>query len=94
MRKINSLLFGLIMLIVCSCEISNDDIMRETKTLMIQEAEKDGVDLQFVDFNVVHESGNKYTGIAECTINGESVKYSVDIVCDGENIQAEWFLIN
>ena len=82
------------MLIVCSCEISNDDIMRETKTLMIQEAEKDGVDLQFVDFNVVHESGNKYTGIAECTINGESVKYSVDIVCDGENIQAEWFLIN
>lgn len=68
--------------------------MRETKTLMIQEAEKDGVDLQFVDFNVVHESGNKYTGIAECTINGESVKYSVDIVCDGENIQAEWFLIN
>lgn len=68
--------------------------MRETKALMIQEAEKNGVDLQFVDFNVVHESGNNYTGIAECTINGESVKYSVDIVCDGENIQAEWILIN
>ena len=94
MRKVSLLLIGLTLFLFCSCGMSNDDVMRETKALMIHEAEKDGVDLQFMDFNVVHESGNKYTGIAECIINGESVKYSVDIVCDGENIQAEWFLIN
>ena len=90
MKKKIILLLCLTTLIFWSCGMSNDDVARETKDLMMQEAKKDRVDLKFKDFNVVHESGNKYTGMAECTVDGESIKYSIDIVCDGENIQAQW----
>jgi len=86
-------LLGLTVLTLVSCGMSNDDVARETKELMMQEAKKGGVNLKFQDLNVVHESGNKYSGIAECTVDGEPVKYSLDIVCDGENIQAQWIPI-
>lgn len=69
------------------------DIIEETKAMIIQEEKKDGVDLQFCSFNLVHESGNKYSGLAECTVDGVPVKLSIDIIYDGENIQARWIPI-
>ena len=57
------LLLCLTTMLFWSCGMSNDDVARETKDLMMQEAKKDGVDLKFKDLNVVHESGISVTAL-------------------------------
>ena len=74
------------------CSSNTSQIETVTKNLMKEKIEEDGNTLLFKDFTLVHKSGNEYTGIAECKVNGEDVQYSVKVICDGTNVQAEWEL--
>ena len=76
--------------LLSSCGVSADDVTEETKELMIKEFKKEGNVLKFTDFHLIHESGNKYRGIASCTVDGESADFNVEVLCDGERIEAQW----
>ena len=76
--------------LLSSCGVSTDDVTEQTKELMIKEFKKEGANLKFTDFHLIHESGNKYRGTASCTIDGESADFNVEVLCDGERIEAQW----
>ena len=59
---------------------------------MIQKFKEDGSTLFVKDLTLVHKSGNEYTGIAECQVNGVNAQYSIKVLYDGTNVQAEWEL--
>lgn len=86
-----SLILIFTMSITTSCNNIKSNILREeVKNLMISESRKKGNDLIVHDLIVVHNSGNNYTGYAECTLNDERIDLDVEIVYDGNNIVAEW----
>ena len=87
MKKI--LLF-MLAIVLSSCGMSVSDIERETKELMVQEFKKEGQNLVIGSLTLVHESGNSYKGIAEATLDGEKIQLDVSVLCDGNNLQAEW----
>ena len=90
MKKSSLLLFSLIALLFVSCTMSTSDIERETKKLMIEKFKSDGQNLVITDLKLIHETGNSYKGLADCTLDGEEIQLDVSVLCDGENIQAEW----
>ena len=71
---------------------SVSEIEKTTKELMIEKSKEDGINLVIKDLTLVHKSGNEYTGIAECIVEGENVQYSLKVIADDRNVQAEWQL--
>lgn len=70
---------------------SNTDMLeKEVKQMMIDEMQKKGQTLKVGEFTLVHQEGNKYTGLAKCTLDGEQIDLDVDVVYDGKKFQAEW----
>lgn len=69
---------------------TNNQVEKTTKTIMIQKSLENGIVLDVKDITLVHKSGNEYTGIAECEVNGEKVQYSLKVTYDGINVVAEW----
>lgn len=63
-----------------------------TKKIMVEEFKKQGSNLVVKDLTLVHKSGNEYSGIAECTVDGEAAQYAVKVIYDGNKVQAEWEL--
>ena len=57
---------------------------------MIEKFKSDGQNLVITDLKLIHETGNSYKGLADCTLDGEEIQLDVSVLCDGENIQAEW----
>ena len=76
--------------LLSSCASSTDDLEREVKKAMIENAKSNGQNMTISNFALVHKGGNDYTGIATCTIDGERMDLNVYVVCDGSKFQAEW----
>lgn len=72
---------------------SNEDIAREAIGLIEEEEKKDGNNLEISELPLIKTNGNTYTGIATGIEDGVRVKYNVTVHYDGENIMAEWQLI-
>lgn len=74
-----------------SDDSSNTDMLeKEVKQMMVDEMQKKGQSLIVSEFTLVHQEGNKYTGLAKCTLDGKKIDLDVDVVYDGEKFQAEW----
>ena len=67
-----------------------DMLQKEVKKMMIDKMKENGHSLVVKDFTLVHQDGNKYTGIATCTFDGEKMDLDVKVVYDGNSFQAEW----
>ena len=70
----------------------NSEIEAATKEIMVEEFKKQGVNCVVKDLTLVHKSGNEYSGIANCKVDGEDAQFSLNVLCDGTNVQAEWEL--
>ena len=70
---------------------SNTDMLeKEVKQMMVDKMKEKGSTLVITDFNLVHQEGNNYTGLATCTLDGEKMDLDVKVVYDGSKFQAEW----
>lgn len=72
------------------CSSTTNSIEETAKDIMIEEFKEDGTTLVFKDFRLVHKSGNEYTGVADCYVNGDRIKYSLKAFSDGRSVQIEW----
>ena len=59
---------------------------------MVEKFKKEGMNLEVKSLNLVHKSGNEYTGLAECKVDGEDAQFSLKVISDGQTVQAEWEL--
>ena len=73
-----------------SCGVSISEIEDDTKELMVEKFKEDGQKLVVKSLSLINESGHKYSGIADCILDGEKIQLDVTVLCDGNNIQAEW----
>lgn len=71
---------------------SNNEPENTTKVLMVEKFKEQGISLIVKDLTLVHKSGNEYSGIAECTVDGEAAQFAIKVIYDGKNVQAEWEL--
>ncbi len=92
MKKFISYFLSVIasVVIFSSCSMSTSDVERETKKLMVDKFKEDGQKLVIKELTLIHESGNSYKGLADCTLDGEEIQLDLSVLCDGNNIQAEW----
>ena len=58
--------------------------------MMVDKMKEKGSTLVITDFNLVHQEGNNYTGLATCTLDGEKMDLDVKVIYDGSKFQAEW----
>ena len=89
---IGAIVFLIIIVAANTCGGSTSDIEKTTKEIMVERFKKEGVNLVVKSLNLVHKSGNEYSGIAECTVNGEDAQFSLKVLSDGQTVQAEWEL--
>lgn len=82
----------LIIIVAANMGGGTSDIEKTVKNLMVNEFKKESSTLVVKDLTLVHKSGNEYTGIAECTVDGQPAQYSLKVISDGQNVQAEWEL--
>ena len=91
-----SYFFGLAaMALLCSmlisCGMSTDDIARRTEKLIIEKYADGGIAVKIKEpLVLIKRSNTDYKGMATVSVAGDEVELSVDVVCDGDNIQAEW----
>lgn len=67
-------------------------IETSTKDLMINEYKKQGVNLVVNTLKLTPINKNEYSGVAICTVDGEEAKFSLKVLLEGTNINAEWEL--
>lgn len=82
----------LIIIVAANMGGGTSDIEKAVKDLMVNEFKKENSTLVIKDLTLVHKSGNEYTGIAECTVDGQPAQYALKVISDGQNVQAEWEL--
>ena len=79
-----------ILFISTSCSLSTDELAEEVKMSMEETWKKEGVTgIKIESFMLTHKGGNEYSGILETTEEGESIKYTVQVIYDGENVNWE-----
>lgn len=71
---------------------TNSDLEKTTKELIIDDFKKRGSTCVIKDISLVHKSGNEYTGLAECVVDGVAAQYSLKVTYDGTTVLAEWEL--
>ena len=79
-----------ILFIISSCSLSTDELAEEVKMSMEETWEKEGITgMKIESFILTHKEGNEYSGILETTEDGESFKYTVQVIYDGDNMNWE-----
>ena len=73
-----------------SCKLSTEELAKEVR-ISIQETlnEQGTTGISIKDFTLVHESGNKYSGILTTIEDGYEYKYTVNVIYDGNNMKWE-----
>lgn len=84
------ILFVIIMAVKIGGGSDTDMLEKEVKKMMIEKTKESGQNLVVSNFVLVHQSGNDYTGVATCTLDGEKIDLDVKVVYDGSRFQAEW----
>lgn len=80
----------LMLLALCGCEMSTEDIANEAKQMMVDEFQSEGEELVVEDFSLVNEGGNKYHGICKATVDGVDAEFDVNVIYDGETIHVQY----
>lgn len=76
--------------LLSSCSLSTDELAKEVEISMKETWASEGITgIEIESFMLTHKSGNEYSGILETKEDGETVKYSVEVIYDGENFQWE-----
>jgi hypothetical protein len=79
-----------ILFIISSCSLSTDELAEEVKMSMEETWEKEGITgMKIESFMLTHKGGNEYSGILETIEDGESFKYTVQVIYDGDNMNWE-----
>lgn len=86
----NGFFLLLIFLVSCNSRMSTTELTKEVKKSIQETLRKEG------DFNtsissllLAHKSGNEYSGLLETLENGQTVKYTVQVIYDGETFKWE-----
>ena len=74
----------------CGGSSDTDMLEKEVKKVMVDKTKEKGSTMVITEFNLVHQEGNNYTGLASCTLDGEKMDLDVKVVYDGNKFQAEW----
>ena len=78
-----------------SCGTSTSNLAEQVQDLMIKKFQQEGITLKVKeDLQLVHKSGNEYTGIMTVIVDGEESQLSVDVISDGKAFQYEIVDIN
>ncbi|BCS44874.1 MULTISPECIES: SPOR domain-containing protein [Pseudomonas syringae group genomosp. 2] len=92
MKKTAFLLVALVVLI-SGCGPSIEEVGEQTKLSMQEKLNSDEnlkkYDLKVRGVTAIHESGNKYKGMADVEAEGESHQVTIDIIADSKNIYWE-----
>ena len=85
-----TLLLAFLVILISGCGPSIEEVSEQTK-LSMQEKLNSDENLQKYDLKVrsvtaIHESGNKYKGMADVEGEGERHQVTKDIIADGKNI--------
>jgi hypothetical protein len=79
-----------ILFVISSCSLSTDELAEEVKMSMEETWEKEGITgMKIESFMLTHKGGNEYSGILETIEDGESFKYTVQVIYDGDNMNWE-----
>lgn len=79
-----------ILFVISSCSLSTDELAEEVKMSMEETWEKEGITgMKIESFMLTHKGGNEYSGILETIEDGESFKYTVQVIYDGDNMTWE-----
>lgn len=89
---IAAITFLIVIIAANTCNSSTSNIEQTTKEIMVEKFKKEGMNLEVKSLNLVHKSGNEYTGLAECKVDGEDAQFSLKVISDGQTVQAEWEL--
>ena len=83
-------LLAIVVSLVSGCGPSVDEVSEQAKLSMQEKLSTDEnlkkYDLKIRSVAVIHESGNKYKGVADVDDGGESHQVTIDVVADGKNI--------
>lgn len=88
--KEKALVLSILVALLSGCGPSIEEVSEQTK-LSMQEKLNSDENLQKYDLKVrgvtaIHESGNKYKGMADVEGEGENHQVTIDIIADGKNI--------
>ncbi|WP_348750296.1 SPOR domain-containing protein [Pseudomonas rhodesiae] len=85
-----TLVLAFLVMLISGCGPSIEEVSEQTKLSMQEKLNSDEnlkkYDLKVRGVTAIHESGNKYKGLADVEGEGESHKVTVDIIADGKSI--------
>ena len=85
-----AIVIAILAALISGCGPSIEEVSEQTKLSMQEKLNSDEnlkkYDLKVRGVTAIHESGNKYKGMAEVEGEGESHKVTVDIIADGKSI--------
>ncbi|WP_339428073.1 MULTISPECIES: SPOR domain-containing protein [unclassified Pseudomonas] len=88
--KGKALVFSALVVLLSGCGPSVDAVSQQAKLSVQEKLDTDEnlkkYELKVRSVTAIHESGNKYKGMAEVEIDGESHQVTIDIIADGKNI--------
>ena len=85
MKKIKYLLLAVVAMVVCSCGVAIEDVAEEVRVSVKEQLEKDfGTSVYVGDVVLVHKGGNDYESVVDITADGETERFSLKVVFDGE----------
>ena len=92
MKKVKFLLLAVVAMVLCSCGVSINDVADQLQDELKTEiaAEKYVMSVEVGEVVLVHEEGNKYTGLVDITVNGEKYVSALNVIFDGENYTCEY----
>tara|TARA_B100000900_G_scaffold311746_1_gene270544 strand:- start:634 stop:816 length:183 start_codon:yes stop_codon:yes gene_type:complete len=56
---------------------------------MIEQYADSDIDIEVVDFSLVHKGGNEYEGFLELNVDGNEYKRTVEVIYDGDRFSWE-----
>ena len=70
-------------------KMTTERLEREVQSSMEEKFRSEGLRIKIIDFSLIHEVGNVYSGLLEANEPFGDFTYTVKVVYDGEQIQWE-----
>ena len=70
-------------------KMTKERLKREVQSSMEEKFRSEGLRIKIIDFSLIHEVGNVYSGLLEANEPFGDFTYTVKVVYDGEQIQWE-----
>lgn len=88
MKFMSLALLGMLAFALTACKPSVSDVEEQTIELFNKTAKKNGLGMiKATNVDLVHESGNNYTGRITLECEGESEEMDIEVTCDGKKIK-------